>query len=141
MTQLRWWQQATFYQIYPRSFADGNGDGIGDFAGIIAKLDYLKALNVDALWLSPHFRSPNADMITPAWVRANQAERLRSLPPGAWPCNVLGNHDVSRMRSAFGDGQHDEEIARVNAALLLTLRGTPVIYNGEEIGMTDLIAV
>jgi alpha-glucosidase len=384
MTQLRWWQQATFYQIYPRSFADGNGDGIGDFAGIIAKLDYLKSLNVDALWLSPHFRSPNADMgydvsdytdigpeygtmadfrrfldeaharglrvvldlvlnhtsdqhpwfiesrasrhspkrdwyiwrdpapdggppnnwcsafggsaweydphtgqyyyhfffkqqpdfnwrnpevkqamwqvvrfwldqgvdgfrldaigtifehpdypdhqsdlsqidmlrvwrenrspeaqqalmvkfnkmfehqfgqpdvhllmkelralmdtylgdrvligedddiayygngedelhlvfnfplmrtnrITPAWVRANQAERLRSLPPGAWPCNVLGNHDVSRMRSAFGDGQHDEEIARVNAALLLTLRGTPVIYNGEEIGMTDLI--
>ena len=383
MTQLRWWQQATFYQIYPRSFADGNGDGIGDFSGIIAKLDYLKSLNVDALWLSPHFRSPNADMgydvsdytdigpeygtmadfrrfldeaharglrvvldlvlnhtsdqhpwfiesrasrhspkrdwyiwrdpapdggppnnwcsafggsaweydphtgqyyyhfffkqqpdlnwrnpevkqamwqvvrfwldqgvdgfrldaigtifehpdypdhqsdlsqidmlrvwrenrspeaqqalmvkfnkmfehqfgqpdvhllmkelralmdtylgdrvligedddiayygngedelhlvfnfplmrtnrITPAWVRANQAERLRSLPPGAWPCNVLGNHDVSRMRSAFGDGQHDEEIARVNAALLLTLRDTPVIYNGEEIGMTDL---
>lgn len=384
MAHLRWWQRATFYQIYPRSFADGNGDGIGDFAGMIAKLDYLQALGVDALWLSPHFPSPNADMgydvsdytgvapeygtrddfkrfldgahargmrvlldlvlnhtseqhpwfiesrrsrnspkrdwyvwrdpapdggppnnwnsafggsawefdpatgqyyyhfffkqqpdlnwhnpevkqamwqavrfwldlgvdgfrldaigtifedptypnhtsrlsqiemlrawrenrspeeqqalmaefmamfkhqfgqpgvhplmkelralldeypgdrvligedddiayygngddelhlvfnfplmrtnrITPAWVRANQAERLSKLPPGAWPCNTLGNHDSTRMRSAFGDGVHDLDIARVNAALILTLRGTPVLYNGEEIGMTDLL--
>ncbi|MFN4292635.1 MAG: glycoside hydrolase family 13 protein [Thermoflexales bacterium] len=384
MAHLRWWQRATFYQIYPRSFADGNGDGIGDFAGMLAKLDYLQSLGVDALWLSPHFPSPNADMgydisdytgvapeygtlddfrrfldgahargmrvvldlvlnhtseqhpwfiesrrsrdnpkrdwyvwrdpapdggppnnwnsifggsaweydphtgqyyyhcflkeqpdlnwrnpqvkdamwravrfwldmgvdgfrldaigtifedpdltphqstmpmtdilrfgresrapeeqaalvaglwemfrhqfglpevhdlmkalralvdeypgdrvligedddvayygdgddelhlvfnfplmrtnrLTPAWVRENQKQRLSALPPGAWPCNTLGNHDSTRMWSAFGDGQHDAEIARVNAALLLTLRGTPVIYNGEEIGMTDLL--
>ncbi|RPH60948.1 MAG: alpha-glucosidase [Chloroflexi bacterium] len=58
---LKWWQKAVFYQIYPRSFADGNGDGIGDFKGITAKLDYLKDLGVDALWLSPHFPSPNWD--------------------------------------------------------------------------------
>jgi alpha-glucosidase len=58
---LKWWQTALFYQIYPRSFADGNGDGIGDFQGITAKLDYLKDLGVDALWLSPHFPSPNWD--------------------------------------------------------------------------------
>ena len=58
---LKWWQKAVFYQIYPRSFADGNGDGIGDFKGMIAKLDYLKELGVDAIWLSPHFPSPNFD--------------------------------------------------------------------------------
>ena len=58
---LKWWQKAVFYQIYPRSFADGNGDGIGDFKGMIGKLDYLKDLGVDALWLSPHFPSPNWD--------------------------------------------------------------------------------
>ncbi|MEW6093001.1 MAG: alpha-amylase family glycosyl hydrolase, partial [Chloroflexota bacterium] len=61
MSQLKWWQAAVFYQIYPRSFADGNGDGIGDFKGMIEKLDYLKSLGVDALWLSPHFPSPMWD--------------------------------------------------------------------------------
>ena len=61
MTKLKWWQAAVFYQIYPRSFADGNGDGIGDFKGITEKLDYLKDLGIDALWLSPHFPSPNWD--------------------------------------------------------------------------------
>ncbi len=61
MTGLKWWQKAVFYQIYPRSFADGNGDGIGDFKGMLSKLDYLKDLGVDALWLSPHFPSPNHD--------------------------------------------------------------------------------
>lgn len=61
MTQLKWWQTAVFYQIYPRSFADGNGDGIGDLKGIIGKLDYLTSLGIDALWLSPHFPSPNWD--------------------------------------------------------------------------------
>ena len=61
MSELKWWQTAVFYQIYPRSFADGNDDGIGDFKGIIEKLDYLSNLGVDALWLSPHFPSPNWD--------------------------------------------------------------------------------
>ena len=61
MADLKWWQTAVFYQIYPRSFADGNRDGIGDFKGIIEKLDYLSALGIDALWLSPHFPSPNWD--------------------------------------------------------------------------------
>lgn len=381
---LKWWQKAVFYQIYPRSFADGNGDGIGDFPGMIAKLDYLQSLGIDALWLSPHFPSPNVDLgydvsdytgvapeygtlddfkcflegaharglrvvldlvlnhtsdqhpwfiesrssrnnpkrdwyvwrnpapdggppnnwnsvfggsawewdaatgqyyyhcffkeqpdlnwrnpavkqamwdavrfwldlgvdgyrldaigtifedpeylphqasltqtemlqawrvsltpeqqqefsiefakmfgyqfqqpgmhelmkslravldeypgdrvligeddnvacygngddelhlvfnfplmrtdrLTPAHVRANQIERLGSLPPGAWPCNTLGNHDGARMRSAYGDGRHDEARAQLHLALLLTLRGTPVLYNGEEIGMTDLL--
>ncbi len=387
MTALKWWQTAVFYQIYPRSFADGNGDGIGDFPGMIARLDYLKDLGVDALWLSPHFPSPqfdvgydvadytgvepaygtlddfkrfldgahergmrvvldlvlnhtsdqhtwfkesrrsktdprrdwymwrpgkaegvppnnwqsvfggsaweldpltgeyyyhfffkeqpdlnwrnpevkqalwdaarfwldlgvdgyrldaigtiyehpdmpdhgvtenlsalrrtispfsgatiedreaaiaiyrsmfqyqegrpevhdlmkdlrkvmdeyddrvligetdeiefygngndelhlnfnfpliNTNRLTPAWIRANQAERLGAMPKGAWACNTLGNHDRSRFMSMFGrhDRTQDAGLARVWLALMLTLKGTPFLYNGEELGMTDLI--
>ncbi len=57
----KWWKEAVFYQIYPRSFCDGNGDGIGDIKGIIGKLDYLSRLGVDAVWLSPVYDSPNDD--------------------------------------------------------------------------------
>ena len=56
-----WWKGATIYQIYPRSFADSNGDGIGDLPGITAHLDYVAELGVDAIWLSPFFTSPQAD--------------------------------------------------------------------------------
>ena len=56
-----WWKESVIYQIYPRSFKDSNGDGIGDLGGIIEKLDYLKKLGVDVLWLSPIFKSPNDD--------------------------------------------------------------------------------
>ena len=59
--QPSWWKQAVVYQVYPRSFKDSNGDGIGDLPGITAKLDYLKNLGVDVIWLSPHYDSPNAD--------------------------------------------------------------------------------
>ena len=48
-----WWKKAVIYQIYPRSFKDSNGDGIGDIRGILEKLDYLKNLGIDAIWLSP----------------------------------------------------------------------------------------
>ncbi|MBI5964777.1 MAG: alpha-glucosidase [Chloroflexi bacterium] len=381
MSSLKWWQTAVFYQIYPRSFADGNGDGIGDFKGIIEKLDYLADLGVDALWLSPHFPSPNWDCgydisdycnvapeygtlddfktfldeshkrnirvildlvlnhtsdehewfveskssrdnpkadwyvwadtppnnwqscfdgdawtyvperdqyyyhyfmkqqpdlnwhnpevkkamwdavrfwldlgvdgyrldaigtiyedpnltphnvpmnlaelrrfsdlaktptelklkdkywhdmfknqwgqaglhglmkelravldeydgdrmlvgeddnidymgngkdelhlvfnfplmrtehITPEHVRKNQKERLKRLDilpaETGWPCNTLGNHDCSRIHTRYGDKLHDAELARLNAALVLTMKGTPFLYNGEEIGMTD----
>ncbi|AEI11784.1 glycoside hydrolase family 13 protein [Cellulomonas gilvus] len=56
-----WWRDAVIYQVYPRSFADGSGDGIGDLPGITARLDHLAALGVDAVWLSPFYRSPQAD--------------------------------------------------------------------------------
>ena len=382
MANIKWWQTAVFYQIYPRSFADGNGDGIGDFKGILAKLDYLKDLGIDAIWLSPHFPSPNWDngydisdycnvapeygtltdfesflreaharsirvvldlvlnhtsdehswfleskssrdnpksdwyvwadtppnnwqscfdgeawtyvserdqyyyhyfmkqqpdlnwhnpevkaamwdavrfwldmgvdgfrldafgtiyedpdltphevpmnlaelrrfselakapeelaqkekywhdmffrqwgqpelhdlmkelraimdeydgdrmlvgeddniaymgngedelhlvfnfplmhseRITPGRILHNQTERLtqlEALPVEGWPGNTLGNHDMPRMRTQFSDGVHEIELARLNIALMLTLRGTPFLYNGEEIGMTNLI--
>jgi len=58
---MKWWQNAVIYQIYPRSFNDSNGDGIGDILGIISRLDYLEELGVDAIWLSPVYASPNDD--------------------------------------------------------------------------------
>ncbi len=373
MNPFKWWQTAVFYQIYPRSFADGNGDGIGDFPGMISKLDYLQELGIDAIWLSPHFPSPFLDCgydisdytavapeygtlehfkaflegahtrgikvvldlvlnhssdkhdwfkasrssltnckrdwyiwqdgrkggppnnwasifggsaweydqttgqyyyhaflkeqpdlnwrnpevkaamwdavrfwlelgvdgfrldalatiyehpdlpdhtanlkteeildanafhkdeylrllafqirqpglhelmkelrqlideypgdrvligededvayhgtdndelhllfnfplmqvqkLTPEHIRNNQALRLSTLPSDAWPCNTLGHHDGSRLWSHFGDGVNDAALARLHMALLLTLKGSPFIYNGDEIGMTDL---
>lgn len=57
----KWWHDKTAYQIYPKSFMDSNGDGIGDLRGVINKLDYLKELGVDIVWLSPIYRSPLAD--------------------------------------------------------------------------------
>lgn len=380
---LKWWQRAVFYQVYPRSFADGNGDGIGDLGGLLGKLDYLANLGIDAIWLSPHYPSPQVDcgydiadytavapeygtmddfcrLLTsvherdmrlildlvlnhtsdqhawfrdsrsdrdsprrnwyiwrhasagggppndwlstfggPAWefdthtgqyyyhfffkeqpdlnwrnpavkramfdvvrfwlelgvdgfrldaigtifedptlqnhstgmtvdslrlaqerahtekeqraadelwrqvfgrqadlpevhelmkelralvdeyddrvlvgethdvafygdvsdelnlvfnfplmwperlsavsVMANQQERIALMPDGAWPCNTLGNHDSSRIYSRYGDGVHDEALARLSLALMVTLRGTPFLYYGEEIGMSDLL--
>jgi alpha-glucosidase len=56
-----WWKSAVIYQIYPRSFQDSDNDGVGDLRGIIARLSYLAALGIDALWLSPIFPSPMAD--------------------------------------------------------------------------------
>ena len=56
-----WWKEAVVYQIYPRSFQDSNGDGIGDLNGITQHLDYLQKLGVNVIWLSPHYDSPNAD--------------------------------------------------------------------------------
>ena len=59
--QKHWWHKATIYQIYPKSFMDSNGDGIGDLKGITSKLDYLQKLGITALWLSPVYDSPMDD--------------------------------------------------------------------------------
>ncbi|MBR0207804.1 MAG: alpha-glucosidase [Oscillospiraceae bacterium] len=61
MAKREWYKNMAVYQIWPRSFCDGNGDGIGDLWGVLEKLDYIKSLNVDAIWFSPLFPSPNAD--------------------------------------------------------------------------------
>ena len=58
---MAWWKEGVVYQIYPRSFNDSNGDGIGDIRGIIQKLDYIKSLGVDMIWLCPVYQSPNDD--------------------------------------------------------------------------------
>ena len=57
----QWWRGGVIYQIYPRSFVDSNGDGVGDLKGITEKLDYVSELGVDAIWLSPFFKSPMKD--------------------------------------------------------------------------------
>jgi len=54
-----WWKAAAVYQIYPASFKDSNGDGIGDLPGILSKLDYLQSVGIDAIWISPFYESPN----------------------------------------------------------------------------------
>ena len=81
----KWWERAVFYQIYPRSFADSNGDGIGDIPGIIGKLDYLQWLGVGAIWLSPHYPSPQIDVgydiadftaVEPAYGTMHDFDRL-----------------------------------------------------------------
>lgn len=56
-----WWREAVIYQVYPRSFSDGNGDGIGDLPGILSRLDYIQSLGVDAIWINPFFKTPNDD--------------------------------------------------------------------------------
>src|SRR5271169_1165426 len=56
-----WWKHAVIYEIYPRSFQDSNGDGVGDLNGIASRLDYLQALGVDAIWISPMYPSPQVD--------------------------------------------------------------------------------
>src|SRR5688572_21432422 len=61
MQQKDWWRSAVIYQVYPHSFADSNGDGVGDLPGITSRLGALKDLGVDAIWLSPFFTSPQND--------------------------------------------------------------------------------
>ncbi len=84
---------------------------------------------------------PGTGRLTPAHIRQNQRQRLAALdavPHPAWPCNTLGNHDSSRVWTRYGDGIHNALQARLSLALMLTLRGTPFLYNGEEIGMADM---
>ena len=57
----KWWNEAVIYQIYPRSFQDSNGDGEGDLKGITSRLEYVRNLGVDAIWLSPFYTTPNKD--------------------------------------------------------------------------------
>lgn len=112
---------------------DGNRMLVGEDDNI----DYMGNGN-DELQLVFNFPLMRTETITPGHIRTNQRERLAQLDEIAgWPCNTLGNHDCSRIHTRFGNKLHDAELARLNAALVLTLKGTPFLYNGEEIGMTD----
>lgn len=93
----------------------------------------------DELHLNFNFPLMETKLLTPAWVSKNQKTRLGKMPATAWPCNTLGNHDCPRMYNRFGDGEHNDAMARQNLVLLLSLKGTPFLYNGEEIGMSDYL--
>ena len=82
-----WWRGAVIYQVYPRSFADSDGDGVGDLPGIAARLDYIASLGVDAVWISPFFTSPMRDFgydiadyrgVDPVFGTLDDFDRLRS---------------------------------------------------------------
>lgn len=93
----------------------------------------------DELHLVFNFPLMRFEKLTKQNILQNQNERMRALPGDAWPCNTLGNHDCPRMLNRFGDGKHDIELAKLHLTMLLTLRGTPVLYNGEELGMSDFL--
>jgi len=116
-------------------------DGDRMLVGEDDNIDYMGDGN-DELQLVFNFPLMRTERITPSHIRSNQNERLarlEALPFKGWGCNTLGNHDSSRIHTRFGNKLHDAELARLNAALVLTLKGTPFLYNGEEIGMTDYI--
>ena len=76
-----WWKQAVVYQIYPRSFKDVNGDGLGDIAGVTEKMDYLKNLGIDAIWLSPFYQGCPCVRLEPfAAPSAGLIQRPTSVP-------------------------------------------------------------
>ena len=93
----------------------------------------------DELHLVFNFPLMRTSWLTPAVVRRNQLERWAAMPDGAWAANTLGNHDEPRVRSRHASGADGLATARLSAALVLTLPGTPFLYYGEEIGMTDLL--
>jgi alpha-glucosidase len=95
--------------------------------------------NDDELHLNFNFPLMRTSVITADHVRSNQQQRLAALPAGAWPCNTFGNHDSARVFSNYGDGKNNEIQARLYLMLLLCLKGTPFLYNGEEIGMSDYL--
>jgi alpha-glucosidase len=114
-------------------------DGDRMLVGEDDNIDYM-GNGDDELHLVFNFPLMRTERITPSHIRSNQNERLArldALPFKGWPCNTLGNHDCSRIHTRFGNKLHDAELARLNAALVLALKGTPFLYNGEEIGMTD----
>jgi len=116
-------------------------DGDRMLVGEDENIDYMGDGD-DELNLVFNFPLMRTERITPGHILRNQAGRLaqlKALRVEGWPCNTLGNHDCSRIRTRYGDGENDLGLASLNAALVLTLRGTPILYNGEEIGMTDLI--
>ncbi len=84
-----WWRGAVIYEIYPRSFVDSNGDGVGDLPGIVQRLEYVAELGVDAIWIAPFFRSPMADF-------GYDVADYRAVDP------LVRHH--GRLRSAVGAG-------------------------------------
>jgi alpha-glucosidase len=120
-----------------RQVADEYGDRV--LVGEADRIEY-HGNGQDMLHLVFNFHLMRTELPTPAFVRQNQRQRLRALQRvQGWPGNTFGNHDSPRLVSRYGDGEHDAQIARLLPALLLTLRGTPFLYNGEEIGMHDLM--
>lgn len=142
-----WWRQAVIYQVYLRSFADSDGDGVGDLEGLRGRLDYLRRLGVDGIWLNPCYPSPGAD-------HGYDVSDYMDIDPagGTW---TLANHDVHRSVSRYGlltrtggpstrpRGEVDVALgvrrARAAALLTLALPGSVYLYQGEEAGLPEVL--
>lgn len=188
MTEREWWKEAVIYQIYPQSFKDSNGDGIGDWKGIISKLGYISSLGVDAICLRPfsfynnlnekdkedfklllnqaqmlglkviserfelpisfpndhlilresyHFLNPSEP------IKLSELKRIfrkREQSQDDWNCIYWGDHETARVLSRLGNtAKYENESAKMLALILLTLKGTPMIYQGDEIGMSNFV--
>ena len=92
-----WWKHTTVYQIYPRSFADSIGDGIGDLRGIIERLPYLHELGVETLWLSPFYDSPQADFGYDIRDHFNVAKEYGSLDDTRALIDAVHRHGMKRL--------------------------------------------
>jgi hypothetical protein len=88
-----WWQHGIVYQIYPRSFQDSNGDGIGDLPGILDRLDYLAGLGVDAVWISPIYPSPMKD-----------SAMTSRISPASTRCSARWNSSTGCWKRSIGAG-------------------------------------
>jgi len=125
-TGSAWWRNAVIYQVYPRSFADGNGDGTGDLAGVRSRLPYLAALGVDAIWFTPWYASPLADggydvadyrVIDPAFGTVDEAELLIAEAAALGirtivdivPNHVSDQHEWFRAALAAGPGSPERQ--------------------------------
>ncbi len=87
MSHYPWWRGAVIYQIYPRSYLDANGDGVGDLPGIIERLDHIAALGVDAIWISPFFKSPwpTSATTSPTTATSTRCSAAWTTSTGCWP--------------------------------------------------------
>lgn len=95
--EKKWWKESVVYQIYPKSFKDSNGDGVGDIRGIIQKLDYLKELGVNVLWISPMLESPQDD-------------------------NGYDISDYRRIYEEYGTMEDYEELSDIKTAVIRCMR-------------------
>lgn len=110
MKQTKWWKKAVVYQIYPRSFQDSNGDGIGDISGIISRLDYLSELGIDVIWLSPVYESPQDDNgydISDYYAIMDEFGTLEDMRALITECK---NHGISVMMDLVLNHSSDEHL-------------------------------
>jgi glycosidase len=125
----KWWKEAVVYQIYPRSFKDNDGDGIGDLKGIISKLDYIKSLGVNVVWLNPVYSSPNDD-------NGYDVSDYR---------NIMKDFGTMADFDALLKGMHERGLKLVMDLVVnhssdehAWFKQSPYYYNADELGMVNI---